>query len=219
MRASNPPPLPARPLDKSEEQRAWHMPRSRRAPGAPRSREVIVKVTGRAPAGAAPSCGLVRRRLYYLMREHERDYEAVDEQQRPLDYDQARARIKDWTLASRPTEGAAALYVTLSIPAGSDLEVVMQAGAAAASRMWAGHRYLLVLHDDAASGIPHVHAIVHRTPRDMDAPMLRHGPAELIAWRETLAHELTERGIQAQATFGLREQEAERETLRPTLRL
>lgn len=219
MRASNPPPLPARPLDKSEEQRAWHMPRSRRPRNAPRSREVVVKVTGRAPAGAAPSCRAVGHRLYYLMRQGGRDYEATDEKQRAVGYEEARQRLKDWTLASRPTEGAQALYVSLSIPAGSDPDTVMQAASAAAARMWDGHRFLLVLHDDAASGVPHVHAIVHRTPRDMDAPMLLHGPAELIAWRETLAQELAERGIEARATFGLREQEVEREVLRPTLRL
>ncbi|CAM4016278.1 conjugal transfer protein TraS [Roseateles saccharophilus] len=88
-----------------------------------------------------------------------------------------------------------ALNVTLSMPRGTDPELVLQAARAFARTELADYRYVMVLHDKQAN--PHVHLAVRMQSRSgerIDAWPERH------RWRETFAAQLRSLGVDAEAT-------------------
>ncbi len=159
--------------------------------------EVIVKVTPGGPRGGTPADD--KPHIRYLMRAHDRDLDAENERGQVIDYEAALRTMDAWTMTARQTTGRAVLHVVLSMPRETPPDALMRAARAFAAKTWGpNHQYLLVAHEDAAGEHPHVHAVVHRTGRDLR--MLRHGPGELAAWREGFARELRAQGIDAEAT-------------------
>ncbi|MBU4515571.1 MAG: hypothetical protein KUA35_05660 [Pseudodesulfovibrio sp.] len=61
-----------------------------------------------------------------------------------------------------------------------------------------GFKYALGVHQDGK--YPHVHVVVKTTNTDKEAKKLRLGPAQLLEVRQTLAQELTNRGLAHAAT-------------------
>lgn len=89
-----------------------------------------------------------------------------------------------------------AVYVTLSMPHGTDPRLVLQAAREFARDELAGSRYVMVLHEHQAH--PHVHLTVRA--QSMSGERLQTW-TERHRWRETFAEKLRGLGVDAEATW------------------
>lgn len=89
-----------------------------------------------------------------------------------------------------------AFNVMLSMPAGTDPELLKRAAREFAQAELAGHRYVMVLHQHQAN--PHVHLSVKA--EGLAGQRLNPRKADLHRWRETFAERLRGWGIEAEAT-------------------
>lgn len=171
----------------SQEQRASKLLRV--LAGAP---EVMVKVTGRDKSSQQ-----TKAHLAYLARDEGAQAELPDgEIVRGRGAIKQIAELMDDGLEDGERDHSLAVHVMFSMPAGTATgEQVLAATRAAAKKMFAGHEYALVLHED--KGHKHVHAVVAASGR---RGRLRHYKPQLQQWRETFAGELRALGIQAEAT-------------------
>lgn len=160
-----------------------------------RSPEVMVKVTG-----GSGSVAKLNAHVHYITRHWQLD--AENERDEKLgSRDELKADTTLWSLedAARPQRknaGRIALHVILSMPAGTPPEPLYKAARDFCAEEFRNHQYLTVLHTDQAN--PHVHVVVRMT--GLDGTRLHHGKADLQRWRQTFAHRLRWRGIEAEAT-------------------
>lgn len=89
-----------------------------------------------------------------------------------------------------------ALYITLSMPAGTNAALLHRAAREFAQAELAGYRYVMVLHQHQAN--PHVHLSVKI--ESATGRRLRPCKSDLYRWRETFAEKLRGWGIEAEAT-------------------
>ncbi|MFG6490513.1 relaxase/mobilization nuclease domain-containing protein [Roseateles sp. BYS78W] len=89
-----------------------------------------------------------------------------------------------------------AFNIMLSMPAGTDAELLQKAVREFAQVELAGHRYVMVLHEHQAN--PHVHLSVKA--EGVSGQRLNPRKADLQRWRETFAEKLRGWGIDADAT-------------------
>jgi hypothetical protein len=89
-----------------------------------------------------------------------------------------------------------AFNIMLSMPAGTNAEMLKKAVCEFARVELAGHRYVMVLHEHQAN--PHVHLSVKA--EGISGKRLNPRKADLQRWRETFAEKLRGWGIEAQAT-------------------
>ncbi len=89
-----------------------------------------------------------------------------------------------------------AFNVMLSMPKGTDPEILQKAARAFAKIEFADHRYVMVLHTHQAN--PHVHLSVKAESKHGER--LNPRKADLHRWRETFADRLREWGVDAEAT-------------------
>jgi hypothetical protein len=89
-----------------------------------------------------------------------------------------------------------AFNVMLSMPAGTNAELLKKAVREFAQVELAGHRYVMVLHEHQAN--PHVHLSVKA--EGISGKRLNPRKADLNRWRETFAEKLRGLGIEAEAT-------------------
>jgi hypothetical protein len=89
-----------------------------------------------------------------------------------------------------------AFNIMLSMPAGTNAELLNKAVREFAQVELAGHRYVMVLHEHQAN--PHVHLSVKA--EGISGKRLNPRKADLQRWRETFAEKLRGWGIEAQAT-------------------
>ena len=89
-----------------------------------------------------------------------------------------------------------AFNIVFSMPEGSDERAVFAAVKATAAIEFAGHQWAMGQHFDE----PHVHCHVSVKAEGMDGVRLNPRKADLQRWRERFAHELRERGVEAEAT-------------------
>lgn len=89
-----------------------------------------------------------------------------------------------------------ALNLVLALRADTDPERLREAAREFARMEFAGHRYVMVLHEHQAS--PHVHLCIKHESTAGDR--LRHGMGDLKRWRETFAESLQDWGVEASAT-------------------
>ena len=89
-----------------------------------------------------------------------------------------------------------AFNIMLSMPHGTDAQIVRKAAREFAQAELAGHRYVIVLHDHQAN--PHVHLNVRAESKHGKRLNLR--KADLHRWRETFADKLRGWGVEAEAT-------------------
>ena len=113
-----------------------------------------------------------------------------------------------------PKEGTRreALHMVLSMPPSADRERVTDAARAFARTELAGHRYVFAPHEDTEHR--HVHLVVVMG-RDDGQGRLNPRKPDLERWRETFAHELRERGIDANATRRVVRGVVQKEARRP----
>ena len=84
----------------------------------------------------------------------------------------------------------------LSMPRGTDPQIVLRAAREFARIEFADHRFVMVLHDHQAH--PHVHVSVKAESKH--GLRLNQRKADLHRWRERFAERLQERGIDAEAS-------------------
>ena len=89
-----------------------------------------------------------------------------------------------------------AFNIMLSMPHGTDAQIVRKAAREFAQAELAGHRYVMVLHDHQAN--PHVHLSVRAESKH--GKRLNPRKADLHRWRETFADKLRGWGVEAEAT-------------------
>jgi hypothetical protein len=89
-----------------------------------------------------------------------------------------------------------AFNIMLSMPRGTDAQIVLKAAREFAQAELLGHRYVMVLHEHQAN--PHVHLSVRA--ESMIGDRLNPRKADLHRWRETFAEKLRGWGIEAEAT-------------------
>lgn len=89
-----------------------------------------------------------------------------------------------------------AFNLMLSMPRGTDAQIVLQAARAFAQTELGEHRYVMVLHEHQHN--PHVHLSVRA--ESMSGKRLNPRKADLQRWRGTFARELRDRGVAAEAT-------------------
>jgi hypothetical protein len=90
-----------------------------------------------------------------------------------------------------------AYNIILSMPKGTDAEIVRKAAREFARAELADHRYVMVLHEHQAN--PHVHISVRAESRS--GVRLNPRKPDLHRWRETFAEKLRGWGVEAEATL------------------
>jgi hypothetical protein len=89
-----------------------------------------------------------------------------------------------------------AFNLMLSMPNGTEAQIVLRAAREFAQAELQGHRYVMVLHQHQAN--PHVHLSVRA--ESMTGERLNPRKADLHRWRETFAEKLRGWGVEAEAT-------------------
>jgi len=116
------------------------------------------------------------------------------------DKDELHDLVEQWrlggSLINESSERCEALYLTLSMPRGTDAQIVLRAAREFAHEELTDHRYVMVLHEHQQN--PHVHLCVRI--ESMDGRRLQTGRAVLYRWRETFAQKLRGLGVEADAT-------------------
>jgi hypothetical protein len=108
--------------------------------------------------------------------------------------------VEQWRHGGMPIDDVGhrreAFNLMLSMPRGTDPQVVRMAAREFARDELRGHRYVMVLHDHQAN--PHVHLSVKAA--SMRGDRLNPRKTDLHRWRETFAEKLRGYGIDAEAT-------------------
>lgn len=163
-----------------------------------RTPEVMAKITNQA-ASRSGMAG-IRAHLEYISRNG--DVELEDHHGETIS---GRHEVSDlaqaWRFGGRgiPEESTRreSFHVMLSMPPGTNRAAVRSAARAFAHEEFGKrHEYVFAAHDDEAH--PHVHIVV--LARGRDGRRLNPRKAGLQRWRERFAHELRERGVEANAT-------------------
>lgn len=161
--------------------------------GAP---EVVVKITGRTR-----DAGHLRAHLDYISRNGALALEGPDGE-RLGGRAAVRTLAEDWAweLTAEPgrrRDAPVSLSIVLSMPAGTEAFRLQDAARAFAADVF-GDRfpYVFALHDEGRH--PHVHLAVRMLGREGER--LNPRKADLQVWRETFAHRLREREVEAEAT-------------------
>lgn len=169
----------------------------------PGARQVVVKITGGGKGAKAMAA-----HLRYISRQGQdevggrgRTLGVVDERGQVHEGADAMKRlVEDWRSSGAwiPDESARreAFHVIFSMPSGTRADALQEAVAAAAARLYDGHRYAMATHLD--QGAPHVHVMIRAERRD--GVRLNPRKADLDRWRATFARELQARGIDAVAS-------------------
>lgn len=108
--------------------------------------------------------------------------------------------VEQWRFGGLPIDGVGsrreAFNIMLSMPHGTDPQVVLKSAREFARHELRGHRYVMVLHGHQAN--PHIHLSVKAA--SMRGERLNPRKADLHRWRETFAEKLRGYGIEAEAT-------------------
>ena len=120
--------------------------------------------------------------------------------------------VEQWRYGGAPIDEVGhrreAFHIMLSMPCGTDPQIVLKAAREFARDELLGHRYVMVLHDHQAN--PHVHLSVKAA--SMLGDRLNPRKADLHRWRETFAEKLRERGVEAEREQKARDEDRLRET-------
>lgn len=157
--------------------------------------EVMVKITG-----GGRGAGHIQAHLSYVSRNGK---VALEDQQGDTieGAHGVRALVDEWRAAGPGMQDESrlreAFNIMLSMPPGTDRAAVRAAARQFAQGEFGGRfDYVFASHEDEAH--PHVHLTVRA--RGYDAKRLNPRKVDLQRWREAFAHELRERGIDANAT-------------------
>ena len=158
-------------------------------------RQVMVKIT----PGKNGTMAAVRKHLQYIGQDGEQQVQDQDG-----NTSKGWAAVDDLAWAWQHTgplmpaqaEHRLAFNIMFSMPEGTDERAVYAAVRATAEIEFAGHQWVIGQHFDQ----PQVHCHVCVKAEGLDGTRLNPRKADLNRWRERFAHELRERGVEAEAT-------------------
>nr|WP_317623834.1 hypothetical protein [Acidovorax sp. SUPP3334]BDH38343.1 conjugal transfer protein TraS [Acidovorax sp. SUPP3334] len=162
---------------------------------ARKSRQVMVKIT----PGKNRTMRSVRRHLQYIGEDGQGVvYDQDGNEHRGTNEVNDLAWKWQHTGPKMPeeTDIRLAFNIMFSMPEGTDERAVYAAVKATAEAEFAGHQWAMGQHFDE----PQVHCHVAVKAEGMDGVRLNPRKADLQRWRERFAHELRERGVEAEAT-------------------
>ena len=162
---------------------------------AKRTRQVMVKIT----PGKNRTMSSVRNHLVYIAREGEeklqdqdgREFNGVDEVK-----EVAWAWQHTGPQMAEHAEHKQAFNIMFSMPEGTDERALYEAVRKTAEIEFEGHQWVMAQHFDQ----PQVHCHICVKAESIDGQRLNPRKADLQRWRERFAHELRERGVEAEAT-------------------
>lgn len=178
----------------SRSQRAAYIRAQIEATVLKRAPQVMVKVTGGGRGMKA-----IAAHFRYISKNGKLDIE--DELgNKEAGKDAVHALAEDWRLGGTFIEDEGyrreAFNIMLSMPRGTDPQIVQRAAREFAQTELADHKYVMVLHDHQAN--PHVHISVRAESKS--GKRLNPRKADLHRWRETFAEKLRGWGLEASAT-------------------
>lgn len=161
---------------------------------AKRSRQVVVKISGGGKTTTS-----IKNHFDYLSRNGE--LELQDQNGQKVD---GREALKDLIWAWKHTGPQMddtlgtkqAFNIVFSMPQGTNERAVAEAAKATGAIEFAGHQWVMVQHHDE----PQVHVHICVKAEGLDGTRLNPRKADLQRWRERFAHELRDRGVEAEAT-------------------
>ena len=175
-------------------------------PSGPATREKLARTARRVPevmvkiTGGGKNMKHIEASIEYISRDGEVEIEDENgDVHRGLD---GVKDVRDAWARGRigiPETGQArkeAFNIILSMPAGTDRELVKNSARAFAAAQFKNYQYVFASHDDEKHS--HVHLIVKAVGRD--GKRLNPRKADLQKWRERFAEQLRERGLEANAT-------------------
>jgi len=156
--------------------------------------EVMVKVSGRQRGGSHTAA-----HLEYIGRHGKLEVETSDGM-KPENVQELRELAREWAedeaATTRRREPLTSVSLVLSMPPGTDPDIVYRAARAFARTELERFPYAMALHTDADH--PHVHLTV--SARGERGERFNPRKDDLACWRESFARELRARGIEAEAT-------------------
>ncbi len=159
-----------------------------------RAPQVMVKVTG-----GGRGMNAITAHLRYISKNGRLEIED-DRGQKTQGKGAVPALVDDWRYGGSFIDDESprreAFNIMLSMPRGTDPQIVLKAAREFAQDQLADHKYVLVLHDHQAN--PHVHLSVRAESRH--GRRLNPRKADLHRWREVFAEKLRGWGIDAEAT-------------------
>ena len=159
-----------------------------------RAPQVMVKVTGGGRGMKA-----IAAHLRYISKNGR--FSMEDEREQLVSGSSAVREIADdWryggTLIEDESFRREAFNIILSMPAGTNADIVRKASREFAQQEFSDHKYVMVLHDQQAN--PHVHLSVRA--ESIRGRRLNPRKADLHRWRETFAEKLRGWGVEAEAS-------------------
>lgn len=159
-----------------------------------RAPQVMVKVTG-----GGRGMGAIAAHFRYICKNGQlrmEDDRGVMSQGKEAMHDLAEQWRVSGSLIRDTSHRREAFNIMLSMPRGTDAQVVLQAARGFAKRELRDHHYVMVLHEHQAN--PHVHLSVKA--ESIDGKRLNPRKTDLHRWRETFAEQLRGYGVEAEAT-------------------
>ena len=156
--------------------------------------QVMVKVTG-----GGRGMGAITAHFRYISKNGRLAFEddrGVIHQDKEALHDLAEQWRLGGSLIGDTSPRREAFNLMLSMPTGTDAQIVLRAVREFAQIELKDHRYVMVLHEHQAN--PHVHLSVRA--ESMDGKRLNPRKVDLHRWRETFAERLRGYGIEAEAT-------------------
>lgn len=161
---------------------------------AKRAPQVMVKVTG-----GGRGMGAIAAHLRYMSKSGRLAFEddrGVVHQDKDALHDLAEQWRLGGSLIGETSPRREAFNLMLSMPRGTDAQIVLRAAREFAQIELKDHRYVMVLHEHQEN--PHVHLSVRA--ESMSGQRLNPRKADLQRWRETFAERLRGYGVEAEAT-------------------
>lgn len=168
-------------------------------------RRIEAAVAGRAPqvmvkvARGGRGMHAIAKQFNYITKNGELDFED-DRGVIRREGDALKDLVEQWrlggSLIGETSSRVEAIYLTLSMPRGTDPQIVLRATREFARDELSDHRYVMVLHEHQEN--PHVHLCVRA--ESMGGERLRPWVRDFQRWRETFAEKLRGMGVDAEAT-------------------
>jgi len=159
-----------------------------------RAPQVMIKVTG-----GGRGMGAIAAHFRYISKNGKLEFEddrGVVRQDKEALRDLAEQWRLGGSLIGEASHRREAFNLMLSMPRGTDAQIVLKAAREFAQIELKDHRYVMVLHKH--QGNPHVHLSVRA--ESMSGRRLNPRKADLQRWRETFAERLRGYGVEAEAT-------------------
>lgn len=161
---------------------------------ARRAPQVMVKVTG-----GGRGMGAIAAHFRYICKNGQlriEDDRGVVREGKEAMHDLAEQWRVSGSLIPQTSHRREAFNIMLSMPRGTDPQIVLKAARGFANRELRDHHYVMVLHEHQAN--PHVHLSVKA--ESISGKRLNPRKTDLHRWRETFVEQLRGYGVEAEAT-------------------